>query len=103
MSGHEVRCAYSGQEALEITASFQPEAAFLDVGMPGMDGVEVCKLIRASPPGRSICIAAVTGWGQPADRRRTQEAGFDHHFTKPVDPAVVEGILASLPIAVSLG
>jgi PAS domain S-box-containing protein len=96
LQGHEVRVAYSGQAALEDAHSFQPDLIFLDIGMPGMDGYEVARRMRQQPGLEDVVLAALTGWGQPEDRRRTAEAGFDHHLVKPPDPKVVEGLVAGL-------
>ena len=83
--GHSVRVAYDGEEALEIGASFRPDVALLDLGMPKINGYETCRRLRATPWGRDVTLVAQTGWGQSEDRRRTQAAGFDHHVVKPVD------------------
>ena len=82
--GNEVRVAYDGLEALDKEAEFRPDVVLLDIGMPKMSGYEVAKRIRAAR-GAAVMIVAITGWGQEDDRRRAREAGFDHHFTKPVD------------------
>jgi CheY-like chemotaxis protein len=84
-SGHEVRTAYDGVEALEEAARFLPNAVLLDLGMPGMDGIDVCKCIRAQPWGKEMFVVAQTGWGRADDIHRTREAGFDLHMTKPID------------------
>jgi PAS domain S-box-containing protein len=83
--GHEVETAYSGQAALDKVQSFRPDIVLLDIGMPGMDGLEVARRLRATPLGREVKLVAQTGWGQDEDRRRTREAGFDAHLAKPVD------------------
>ncbi|RZL09035.1 MAG: response regulator [Rubrivivax sp.] len=84
--GHAVRTAYGGAAALEACTQRLPEVLVLDIGMPGMDGYEVARRVgsrwRAS---ERPCLAALTGWGQPEDKQRAMEAGFDRHFTKPVD------------------
>ncbi len=82
--GNEVRVAYDGLEALDKEGEFKPQVVLLDIGMPKMSGYEVARRIRAAR-GDSVMIVAITGWGQEDDRRRAREAGFDHHFTKPVD------------------
>lgn len=84
--GHRVAVVHDGPAALQSVAARCPDIVFLDLGMPGMDGFEVARRIRARSDGRSIVVVAVTGWGQEDDRRRTREAGFDHHLVKPVDP-----------------
>ena len=69
---------------------------FLDIGMPGMDGYEVARRMRQQPGLENVVLAALTGWGQQEDRRRTAEAGFDHHLVKPPEPKAVESVLAEL-------
>ncbi len=96
LQGHEVWVAYDGPAALDMAKSHQPEMVFLDIGMPGMDGYEVARRLRQQPKLESVWLAALTGWGQQEDRRRTAEAGFDHHLVKPVDPTALEGLLADL-------
>jgi CheY-like chemotaxis protein/nitrogen-specific signal transduction histidine kinase len=95
--GNEVRAVYQGAEAMAIGASFEPDTVLLDLGMPGLDGYEVCSLIRGSSWGDRAHVIAITGRGQPDDRRRTFESGFDRHLVKPVDPSTLASILASLP------
>ncbi len=94
MDGHEVHQARDGVQALELAAQCRPEIAVLDIGMPGTDGYEVARRIRSAPWGRDITLVALTGWGQESDRRRAEEAGFNVHLTKPVDPEVLNGLLA---------
>lgn len=95
MWGHEVRAAHDGAEAIAAAASFRPDFIFLDIGMPHMDGYEACRRIRALGQVPAPVIVALTGWGQADDKRKAQEAGFDHHFTKPVDPARLEALVGS--------
>lgn len=95
MLGHEVRTAHDGAEAIEAAAAFRPDVIFLDIGMPRMDGYEACRRIRALGQAPAPVIVALTGWGQAEDKRKAQEAGFDHHFTKPVDPARLEALVGS--------
>src|SRR5206468_839321 len=85
--GLEVRVADGGLAALEALAAFDPEVIFLDIGMPVMDGYEVVRRIRHEPGGGDRLVIALTGWGQEDDRRKSREAGFDYHLTKPVDLA----------------
>ncbi len=94
--GNEVRTAHDGVEAVAAAAAFRPEVVLLDIGMPRMNGYEACRQIREQPWGRGIAIAALTGWGQDDDKRRSREAGFDHHLVKPVEPAALETLLAGL-------
>jgi CheY-like chemotaxis protein/anti-sigma regulatory factor (Ser/Thr protein kinase) len=96
--GHEVHVAHDGPAALRATADVRPEVVFLDIGLPGMDGYEVARRLRR--PGRTeALLVALTGYGQEEDRRRSREAGFDHHLVKPVDPAVLEELLAAAAAA----
>ncbi|WP_406694017.1 response regulator [Singulisphaera sp. Ch08] len=83
--GYDVRIAYDGQAALEAAQAHQPEVVLLDIGLPGMDGFEVASRIRRDQRLRDALLIAVTGYGQAEDRRRSFEAGFDHHFIKPID------------------
>ena len=92
--GHDVRSAYSGDKGLEIAASHRPEVVLLDIGMPGMNGYDVARRLRDMEVTRRAIIVAMTGWGQPEDRRRSQEAGFDEHLVKPVDLRLIEPLLA---------
>jgi len=85
--GHEVYTAYNGEEALSEAEARRPDVILLDLGMPRLSGFEACRRLRRLPWARDVVMIAVTGWGQDDDRRRSQEAGFDHHLVKPVDPA----------------
>jgi CheY-like chemotaxis protein len=96
LHGHDVRVAHDGPTALATAATHRPEAVFLDIGMPGMDGYEVARRLRAQPGLEATVLAALTGWGQQEDRRRTSEAGFHHHFLKPPEPRAVLTLLDSL-------
>ena len=89
MVGHEVRTAYDGEAALAAAKDFRPDVAFLDIGLPGLNGYEVAERIRRQAWGRDITLIALTGWGQDSDRRRSKEAGFDRHLVKPVDPTTL--------------
>jgi DNA-binding response OmpR family regulator len=83
---HSTRVAHDGISALAIAESFRPQIALLDIGLPDMTGLELARQIRAQSWGTSMRLIAVTGWGQESDRRKSAEAGFDEHSTKPVDP-----------------
>jgi CheY-like chemotaxis protein/two-component sensor histidine kinase len=96
LQGHEVCVAHDGASALAIAATFLPDAVFLDLGMPGMDGYEVARRLRRQPGLERVVLAALTGWGQQEDRRRTAEAGFDHHLVKPPEEESLEGLLKAL-------
>jgi CheY-like chemotaxis protein len=94
MLGHEVREVYNGADALDITRSFDPELIFLDIGMPKLNGYDAAREIRRISRSDSVPkLIAVTGWGQPDDKRRSKEAGFDLHVTKPVPLATLESLL----------
>jgi CheY-like chemotaxis protein/two-component sensor histidine kinase len=95
LHGNEVQVAYDGPEALAAARDFGPEVVFLDIGLPGMDGYEVARQMRAEPLLGKAMLVAQTGWGQEEDKQRALDAGFDHHLTKPVDPAALDGLLAS--------
>lgn len=90
--GHTVRVANSGSQALVQAADFGPQVIFLDIGMPGMNGYQTARALRAEPDD-GMLLVALTGWGGDDDRARTREAGFDHHLTKPVDLDAVMGLL----------
>jgi signal transduction histidine kinase len=93
LAGHEVLLAHDGPRALELAAQERPSIVLLDIGLPGMDGYEVCRRLRQQDQNGTRIIA-VTGYGQDRDRQRSKEAGFDAHTVKPVDPAELMGLLA---------
>jgi CheY-like chemotaxis protein len=95
--GNEVQTAHDGQEAVDLAASYQPEVVLLDIGMPKLNGYDAASYIRQQPWGRSVVLIALTGWGQEEDKRRSQEAGFDYHLVKPVEPDVLKKVLKSAP------
>lgn len=95
LSGYDTFVAYNGQQALDLGSSERPSAFILDVGMPDMTGYEVARRIRQQAWGRNALLVAVTGWGQEDDKERAKAAGFDHHFTKPVNPEAVEQVLVT--------
>ncbi len=100
--GHVVHTAYDGQQALEAAAKLRPQVAVLDLGMPRMNGYEVCRRIRASDWGRDMRLIALSGWGTEEDRRRSLAQGFDVHLVKPVDmAALLEATDAKAPRVVS--
>jgi signal transduction histidine kinase len=92
--GHEVATAHDGAAALSAAASFVPDVAILDIGLPGMSGYDLARALRARPEFRSLVLVALTGYGNEEDRRKSIEAGFNRHLIKPVDPATVAGLLA---------
>jgi signal transduction histidine kinase/CheY-like chemotaxis protein len=94
LRGHDVQVALGGAEALEIADANVPELVFLDIGMPDIDGYEVARRLR-SRFNSGMTLVALTGWGTEQDQRRSREAGFDHHLTKPVELAAVEAVMAT--------
>jgi signal transduction histidine kinase/ActR/RegA family two-component response regulator len=98
LDGHDVQITHDGADALEVVRRFRPEVVLLDIGLPGMDGYEVARRLRqdAEVAAGIALLAAVTGYAEDEARRRSREAGFDHHFVKPVDPDGVLALLASL-------
>jgi PAS domain S-box-containing protein len=94
--GAEVRVARDGPEGIEIFATYDPAVVLLDIGMPGMDGYQVARTLRARFPARRPVIVALTGWGQDQDRRRAHEAGFDHHLVKPAEIGALQKLLVSV-------
>ncbi len=96
MLGADVRVARGGVEALETFSSYQPSVVLLDIGMPGMNGYEVARAIRSGYPGHPVVIVALTGWGQEEDRRRSHEAGFNHHLVKPAEIDALQDLLSSI-------
>jgi DNA-binding response OmpR family regulator len=95
LSGHDVETAYDGISAIQKAEAYRPEIMLLDIGLPGMNGYDVCRSIRQQPWGNGIRIVALTGWGQDQDRRNAREAGFDDHLVKPVDPQVLRRTVAA--------
>ncbi len=103
LSGHSVRTAYTGHEALAIAAKTRPHVVVTDIGLPDIDGYEVAAKIKAAPWGRRTALVAVTGWGQESDKQRAFSAGFSHHLTKPIDPDSLESLLQSLSAELRAG
>ena len=95
--GHTTYQAHDGVAALEAANRLRPDAVLLDIGLPGLNGYEVCSRIRNEPWGKQMMLVALTGWGQDEDRHRSREAGFDAHMVKPVDFDVLLELLASRP------
>lgn len=93
MSGHDVRVALDGPSALEAETAFRPEVVLLDIGLPGMDGYEVGRRLKAMRGHDGIVLVALTGYGQEEDRRRARDAGFDHHLVKPITPEAILDVL----------
>jgi PAS domain S-box-containing protein len=95
-SGHDVRMVTDGDSALREARDFRPEVMFLDIGLPGRDGYEISRELRQMPELEGLVLIAVTGYGQPEDRNRSREAGFDHHWVKPIDFDQLDKLWASL-------
>jgi len=85
LCGHDVRTAGDGRKALEAVAQFAPQLVLSDIGLPGMDGYQLAPALRRLAGSRRMVLAALTGYGQPMDRERAIEAGFDHHLIKPLE------------------
>jgi PAS domain S-box-containing protein len=94
LMGNETRTAHDGQEAIDVAAAFRPDLILLDIGMPRLNGYDTAKQIRQQSWGKTIVLVALTGWGQDEDRRKSDEAGFDSHMVKPIEPAALEKLLA---------
>jgi CheY-like chemotaxis protein len=94
IEGHDVRVAHDGPAALAAVESDPPDLVFLDIGMPVMNGYDVARRLRQGPGLQNLVLVAMTGWGQEEDRRRSQEAGFDYHLIKPVEPDALGQLLA---------
>jgi CheY-like chemotaxis protein len=93
---HTTLTANSGAEALQVVAEFNPAVIFLDIGMPMMNGYEVARQLRAMPGLESLRLVALTGWGGEDDAKRSKDAGFDEHLTKPVDYEMLERVMLRL-------
>ncbi len=96
LMGNDAKTAHDGLEALDVAAAFRPELILLDIGMPRLNGYDTARQIREQPWGKSIVLVALTGWGQEEDRRKSQDAGFDFHMVKPIEPAALEKLLTGL-------
>ncbi len=96
LMGHESTIARDGEAAVDLAASYLPDVILMDIGLPGVDGYEASRRIRAQAPQRDVLLVALTGWGQAADRERSRQAGLDQHLVKPIDPEHLESLLATL-------
>ena len=97
MQGHEVRVVHDGAAALEAVQSFPAGVVLLDIGLPGLTGLEVARRIRQLPALQSLVLVAMTGYGEESDRERSRDAGFDHHLVKPTDLDALLKILETVP------
>ncbi len=96
LMGHESTIARDGEEAVALAASYLPDVILMDIGLPGVDGYEASRRIRAQAPERDVLLVALTGWGQAADRERSRQAGLDQHLVKPIDPEHLESLLSTV-------
>lgn len=94
--GHEVRCAEDGRSGVEAALAWAPDVTLVDIGLPGIDGYEVARRVRSSPLGHGLCLVALTGHGEPEDRRRALESGFDEHLVKPVNGEDLRRVVEAL-------
>ena len=94
--GNDTRIGYDGEQALVLAAEYQPDVILLDIGLPKLNGYEVCRRVGAQAWSQAMVLIAVTGWGQEKDRDLTREAGFDYHLVKPVDPEALMKLLEGL-------
>ena len=85
LQGHSVRVAFAGPAALELVQTDKPDVVILDLGLPGITGYDVARILRDRPGGDDLLLVAISGYGREEDRLRSRDAGFDHHFNKPVD------------------
>lgn len=95
-AGHQTKTAFNGESALEIARSFKPSFVLLDISLPGMDGYAVAESLRKMPEACDAVLAAVTGYGDDERRKRSEEAGFDHHLVKPIKSATVLEIIQAM-------
>jgi CheY-like chemotaxis protein len=93
LMGHEVAVAFSGPEGVKAARAWRPDVVLCDIGLPGLDGYGVARALRHDPTVATALLIAVTAYGQEEDRRRSQQAGFDYHLVKPVDPEVLQALL----------
>ena len=108
LMGNDVHTAFDGVEAVNAAHTFRPDVVLLDVGLPLRNGYEAARLIRGETWGHSMVLIALTGWGQEQDRKRSRDAGFDHHLVKPIDPKALMSIVSDLfhgerPVAAARG
>ncbi|MFI5398062.1 MAG: response regulator [Candidatus Binatia bacterium] len=94
--GHKAQVVHEAQSALNAAETHHPEVVLMDIGLPGMDGYQIAKQLRQQQGGEKVVLVALTGFGEDEDRRRSSEAGFNHHLVKPVDPDVLQQFLSNL-------
>ena len=96
LTGNDTRTAHDGEEGVLLAEDFRPDVVLLDIGLPKLNGYEVCRKIREQPWGKGMAVVALTGWGQDDDRRKSKEAGFNGHMVKPVDLTELMRLLATI-------
>ena len=96
LDGHEVRTATDGESALHLAEQFEPEFAALSIGLPKMNGYDVCRRLRVTAQGKRMLIVAITGYGEETGRRRSRQVGFNLHLVKLVDPTEIQRLVADL-------
>jgi CheY-like chemotaxis protein len=94
--GYVVRAVHDGAAALAVASEFRPQIVLMDIGLPGMDGYEVARRMRAQPEGDQRILVALTGYGRDEDYRRSFEAGFNYHLTKPIQVDALQAMLAEM-------
>jgi len=94
--GHETKIAHNGIQALGVAHEFQPDAMIIDIGMPGLDGHDLARRIRAEEWGKDLLLVAASGWGQDEDKQASLEAGFNMHLVKPIELRTLEGLLETI-------
>ena len=94
LQGHKVQVAFGGQSGIKAAQAFKPEVILLDIGLPGMDGYEVARHLRELPETKKVLLIALSGYGQAEDIRKSKEAGFDHHLTKPADTDQLQALIS---------
>jgi CheY-like chemotaxis protein len=97
LRGHDVFVAYDGEQAVDLAGALHPDVVLLDLAMPKLTGYEAAEQIRRQPWGAHVLIIAITGWGQPDNRRQARASGFDHHLMKPVALSTLQALLAAPP------
>ncbi len=100
LQGHVTQVAHSGMQAIKLARDFLPEVAFLDIGMPELNGYETARAMRALAGMESVVLVALTGWGNESDRALSKEAGFDHHLTKPADGVTIDRLLGEIALGI---
>jgi len=96
MIGHDYKLAANAKEAIDAYGAYRPDVFMIDIGLPGMNGYDLCRELKARPDIGAAAFIAQTGWGEAEHRRMTAEAGFDHHLVKPIYLETLETVLAEI-------